>query len=144
MSVETFLKTDVAGQKLPSCMYHVDQLLVDRYAEVSGDYNPLHTDPAFAAGTHFGRTIAHGMMTLAFVADAIDLWAGKDWARDGGMDVAFLSPVFPNDDVTVEGRISNVSATGTVTCELTCLAGERKILAGTVHWQASGDGDGAA
>jgi 3-hydroxybutyryl-CoA dehydratase len=34
----------------------------DRFAELSGDDNPIHVDPAFCAGTRFGGTLAHGML----------------------------------------------------------------------------------
>lgn len=34
----------------------------NRFAELSGDDNPIHVDPEFAAQTHFGRTVAHGML----------------------------------------------------------------------------------
>ena len=37
----------------------------DRFAAISGDDNPIHVDPAFAAGTRFGRTVAHGMLLYA-------------------------------------------------------------------------------
>lgn len=34
----------------------------DRFAVISGDDNPIHVDPVFAAETRFGRTVAHGML----------------------------------------------------------------------------------
>ena len=34
----------------------------DEFARLSGDDNPIHVDPAFAARTGFGRTVAHGML----------------------------------------------------------------------------------
>ena len=37
----------------------------DEYARLSGDDNPIHVDAAFAAGTRFGRTVAHGMFLFS-------------------------------------------------------------------------------
>ena len=37
----------------------------------SGDHNPIHTDPAFAATTPFERPIAHGMLLLAYVMEML-------------------------------------------------------------------------
>src|SRR5690606_41700541 len=39
----------------------VTQRDFDRFASLSRDDNPIHCDPAFASGTHFGATVAHGM-----------------------------------------------------------------------------------
>ena len=118
--------------------YPVDQALVDRYAEVSGDRNPLHVDPAFGASAHFGRTIAHGFMTLAFLSDALTHAFGSRWAAGGVLDVAFVAPVFPGDVVEVSLDVETVDeAAQRIHCKLTCVAGERTVLAG----QASVDSE---
>jgi 3-hydroxybutyryl-CoA dehydratase len=122
------------GRKLVR-VYHVDQELVESYAKVSGDHNPLHTDPAFAATTHFGRTIAHGMMTLAFVSDSLELWCGAAWTNGGAIEATFLSPVFPGDDVEVSAIETTVEAPARV-CAIACRAGERAILSATARWTA--------
>ncbi len=41
------------------------------FAELSGDHNPIHVDPDFAAGTAFGATVAHGMMLFSAVRGLI-------------------------------------------------------------------------
>ncbi len=123
-----------AGRKLVR-VYHVDQALIDAYANVSGDHNPLHTDPAFAATTHFGRTIAHGMMTLAFVSESLEHWCGGVWANGGAIEATFLSPVFPGDEVEVSAIETTVAAPARV-CAIECRVGERAILSATAHWTA--------
>jgi len=42
--------------------------LIRRFADLSGDYNPIHLDDEFAKGTRFGRRIAHGMLSAAFIS----------------------------------------------------------------------------
>ena len=117
------------GDRLPERRHRVDQDLVSRYARVSGDHNPLHTDPDFAATTHFGRTIAHGMMTLAFVSAAMESWAGPAWAAGGALDVTFLAPVFPGDEVVVSGEIAEVGQEQ-IGVTLSCTSGDRLVLTG--------------
>lgn len=43
----------------------------DRFAALSGDDNPIHTDPAFAADTVFGATVSHGMLLFTRVRGAL-------------------------------------------------------------------------
>ena len=40
---------------------------VEKFAEISGDRNPLHFDEAFAAGTKFGRLVAQGGLTTGLL-----------------------------------------------------------------------------
>ncbi len=56
-------------------MLHETTLLADesgirRYAELTGDFNPIHVDPEFAATTPFGGVIAHGTMSLNLIWQA--------------------------------------------------------------------------
>jgi len=43
----------------------------DRFAALSGDNNPIHVDPTFAARTKFGRTVAHGMFIYSVVCSVL-------------------------------------------------------------------------
>lgn len=44
----------------------------DRFARLSGDENPIHTDPDFSARTRFGRTVAHGLLLCSVLRGLID------------------------------------------------------------------------
>jgi acyl dehydratase len=56
----------------PSSWRTVTQDDIDDFARVSGDHNPVHVDPAFAAATPYGTTIAHGLLTLSLVVPLLD------------------------------------------------------------------------
>lgn len=67
-----------------------------------GDRNPLHSDPAFAAGGGFDRPILHGLCTYGFTGRALlHALCGSDPARFGRMEGRFSSPVLPGDTLTV-------------------------------------------
>ena len=77
-----------------------DQALVYR---LSGDRNPLHSDPAFAAMGGFDRPILHGLCTYGFTGRALlHELCGGDPARFTGMDARFSSPVMPGEALTVK------------------------------------------
>lgn len=77
----------------------VDQALLYR---LSGDRNPLHSDPKFAALAGFPRPILHGLCTYGFTGRALlhSLCDG-DPARFRSMAGRFSSPVFPGEALTV-------------------------------------------
>jgi acyl dehydratase len=46
----------------------IDQTMIDRFAEATGDFQWIHVDRARAAASPFGTTIAHGFLTLSLLA----------------------------------------------------------------------------
>lgn len=76
-----------------------DQALVYR---LSGDRNPLHSDPAFAAMGGFDRPILHGLCTYGFTGRALlHSLCGSDPSRFGHVEGRFTSPVMPGEALTV-------------------------------------------
>lgn len=78
----------------------ITQTQINEYADASGDDNPIHVEPAFAATTAFGGTIAHGMLVLAQAAQMMHAAHGDAWLRGGRMKVRFKAPTRPGDTVT--------------------------------------------
>jgi 3-hydroxybutyryl-CoA dehydratase len=74
--------------------------MLSRYAEASGDFNPIHIDEAFAKTTPFGGTIAHGMLVLAFISEMMTIAFDDRWLKGGKLDVRFRAPARPGDLVT--------------------------------------------
>jgi len=54
-------------QRLEEVSMRVTQADIDIYAELTDDFNPLHVDPAFAATTPMGGTIAHGTLSVNLI-----------------------------------------------------------------------------
>lgn len=77
-----------------------DQALVYR---LSGDRNPLHSDPSFAAMGGFDRPILHGLCTYGFTGRALlHTLCDSDPARFGHIEGRFTSPVLPGEALTVD------------------------------------------
>ncbi|CAM8650952.1 enoyl-CoA hydratase [Acidimicrobiia bacterium] len=77
-----------------------DQALTYR---LSGDRNPLHSDPWFATLAGFDQPILHGLCTYGFTGRALlHTMCGSDPAKFRSMEGRFASPVFPGEELTVE------------------------------------------
>lgn len=67
----------------------------DRFAQISGDDNPIHVDPEFSARTRFGRTVSHGMLIYSRI------WAMIE-KRYPGRQPSLQNLMFPNPSYTGE------------------------------------------
>ena len=92
---------------MTECEFEVDVTEDDarRFAKLSGDWNPLHTDPAYAAGTNYRRTILHG----AFSAGLLSRMAGMHLpGRDcllHAIKLKFVAPILPPARLRVRGSL---------------------------------------
>ena len=96
------------GDTLPTVEKTFNQDDVNRYADAAGDHNPIHVDPNFAAGSQFGRRIAHGMMIAASISEMMAQAFGQDWHKSGRMKIRFRAPVFPGETVRASGTVRSV------------------------------------
>ncbi|MCU1371113.1 MAG: htdY [Ilumatobacteraceae bacterium] len=109
-----------------------DQALLYR---LSGDRNPLHSDPAFAAFGGFDRPILHGLCTYGFTGRGLlHLLCGSDPARFTSMEGRFSSPVLPGEALTV-----NAWETGDGEAVFQTLGGDGRVVldAGRVTFAAA-------
>mgnify|MGYP001395318357 CR=1 FL=1 len=102
-----------------------------KFAEVSGDHNPLHLDPTFAASTKFGERIAHGMLTASFISAVI----GNQFPGPGCIYISqtlkFKAPVRIGDAVKVEVTLIKLHATrNRATFRTIASVGERVVIEG--------------
>jgi 3-hydroxybutyryl-CoA dehydratase len=80
---------------------------IDRFADLSGDTNPIHVDQKFAEGTVYGERIAHGLLTLSIVSgQAVELGiAERTTIAFKSMDWRFKKPVFIGDAIRSEFEV---------------------------------------
>ena len=71
----------------------------DRFAALSGDHNPIHVDPDFAATTPFGATVSHGMLLFSLLRGLIaQHYPGMTMARQ---DLMFPAPSYAQEALTL-------------------------------------------
>ena len=82
--------------------------VIRNFADVSGDFNPIHLDEEFAKTTRFGKRIAHGMLSGAFISAVL----GNEFRERKivylSQTMRFTAPVFIGDTVTATGTITNI------------------------------------
>jgi len=79
-----------------------------KFADASGDHNPLHIDEEYARRSAFGRRIAHGILTAGIISTVL----GSEIPGVGTvfveLHIRFLKPVFMGDTVTATGHVMEI------------------------------------
>ena len=87
---------------------HVTDELVRVFAEVSGDRNPIHLDEEFAKTTGFGRRIAHGMLSGAFISAVLGCEFAERKIVYLSQTMRFTAPVFIGDTITATATVTHI------------------------------------
>ena len=82
--------------------------MIRLFADLTGDTNPVHLDDAYAAGTRFGRRVAHGMIAAGLISAAL----ANDLPGPGtvylSQTLQFKAPVYPGDTITTTVEVKAV------------------------------------
>jgi 3-hydroxybutyryl-CoA dehydratase len=81
------------------------------FAEVSGDYNPVHMDEDYAAGTFFKSRIAHGMLTASFISTVLGTRLPGPGCIYLSQNLRFLAPFRIGDTVKALARVASLDMT---------------------------------
>ena len=95
------------GDKFSTAREVTDEL-IRKFAEVSGDFNPIHLDEEFAAETRFGRRIAHGMLSGAFISAVLGYEFKERKIVYLSQTLKFVAPVFIGDTVTATATVTHI------------------------------------
>ncbi|HUR98131.1 MAG TPA: MaoC family dehydratase [Pyrinomonadaceae bacterium] len=82
--------------------------LIRKFADVSGDYNPIHLDEEVAKNTRFGKRIAHGMLSGAFISAVLGYEFSERSIVYLSQTLKFTAPVFIGDTVTASATVTNI------------------------------------
>jgi 3-hydroxybutyryl-CoA dehydratase len=108
------------GDKFSTSKQITDSL-VRAFADLSGDYNPVHIDEEFAKTTRFGRRIAHGMISGALISAILGYEFKEKRIVYLSQTMKFVAPVFIDDTVTATATVTNIREDkNIVTLETVC------------------------
>lgn len=116
------------GDKFSTSREVTDEL-VRKFADVSGDYNPIHLDEEFASTTQFGKRIAHGMLSGAFISAVLGYELSDRKIVYLSQSLKFTKPVFLGDTVTATATVTAIREDKPiVTLETVCTNQDGDVL----------------
>ena len=83
--------------------------IVNDFAKLSGDYNPLHTNEEYATTTTFKKRICHGMLLASFFSRLIGMYLPGKHSLFFSQSLNFVNACHIGDEITVEGEIIDKS-----------------------------------
>lgn len=104
--LENFTYEEIEVGQTANWSKQVDERDIQLFAAVSGDVNPVHLDPIFAAGTPFKQRIAHGMLTGAVISAALAMELPGPGSLFVSQSLRFRQPVSIGDTITVRLEVT--------------------------------------
>ena len=116
-----------AGDSLPELRVTPDAGLTKRYAEASGDMNPIHIDEEFAKKVGLPGCILHGLWSMAQVARTHTAVADGDPRALKRLSVQFRGMGFPEQEIVVTATVME-AGNGRVVTDTVATQGENQII----------------
>tara|TARA_B100001250_G_scaffold398200_1_gene406143 strand:- start:113 stop:508 length:396 start_codon:yes stop_codon:yes gene_type:complete len=117
--------------KIKSIKKLISEKMVQDYAEVSGDFNPIHLDENYAKKTDFKNKIVHGMLLISNITEIMFKNFGNSWNESGALKIKFRNPLPVNSSLITNLKIIKFDKNndGTLfTCEVMCNDYDDNIL----------------
>ena len=123
----TFEKINVGQTK--EFKITVTASLVDDFAKLSGDLNPLHIDENFAKSKKFKDRVVHGMLLASFLSRMVGMYLPGKNALYLSQSLEFHNACFVNDEITVHSTVTDKSeSTKIIKIESRILNDENEML----------------
>ena len=87
----------------------ITEEVVNDFAKLSGDYNPLHMNKEYAASTSFKKRVVHGMFLASFFSKLVGVHLPGKNALYFSQSLKFVNPCFIGEKITVEGEVVDKS-----------------------------------
>ena len=83
--------------------------MVDEFAKISGDFNPLHVDEKYAQTTKFGKRVVHGMLLASFLSQMVGMYLPGKHALYSSQTLEFHNPCFVGNEISVTSKVIDKS-----------------------------------
>ena len=92
------------GQKSTFSL-NINESMLNDFAKISGDFNPLHMNKEYANKTKFNKRVCHGMLLASFFSQLVGMYLPGKNSLYFSQSLNFRNPCFIDDEITVEGEI---------------------------------------
>ncbi|MEX0861720.1 MaoC family dehydratase [Nitrosopumilus sp.] len=99
----TFKEVEVGHSK--KFTLKIDLKMLNDFADLSGDYNPLHMSNEYAEKTQFKKPVCHGMLLASFFSRLVGMYIPGKNSLYFSQTLNFRSPCFVNDIVSIHGKV---------------------------------------
>ena len=107
----------------------ITESMLNDFAKLSGDYNPLHMNEEYASSTSFKKRVCSGMFLATFFSRLIGMYLPGKHALHISQSLNFVNPCFLDEKITVEGEVIDKSiATKIITLKTTIINESKKII----------------
>tara|TARA_B110000014_G_C20045563_1_gene543650 strand:- start:396 stop:827 length:432 start_codon:yes stop_codon:yes gene_type:complete len=123
----TFDQIDIGESK--EFQIIITDSMVDDFAKLSGDFNPLHVDTEYAKSTKFGKRLVHGMLLASFLSQMVGMYLPGKNALYTSQTLEFHNPCFIGDKISIFSKVIDKSeSTKIVKIESKISNEENKLL----------------
>lgn len=106
----------------------VEEKDVEQFAELSGDFNPLHINAGETEQDLFDREICHGMLIASYISNVIGMVMPGPGAVYLGQNIKFLKPVYVGDTITVVVEVLHIRTDKNILSLQTTVKNQRKEI----------------
>lgn len=83
----------------------ISKSMVEKFVELSGDCNPLHTNESYSKDAGFPRIVCHGMLLASLLSRLVGMYLPGKNALYLSQSLKFVSPCFVDDEIIIKGKI---------------------------------------
>ena len=87
----------------------ITESMVNNFANISGDFSPIHIDEEYAKSTSFGKRVAHGMLLASFLSRIDGMYLPGKHALYFSQNLEFRNPCFINDKIKISSIVVDKS-----------------------------------
>lgn len=101
---------------------------VEKYAELTGDFNSLHINDEIAKKSIFGKRVCHGMLVSSYISTLLGMYLPGDGSIYLSQDLKFIKPVYMEEEIEITVEISEIFADKNIILLNTFVTKDNKTL----------------